>query len=149
MKRIMFAVAMMIGVFAGTAQAQLRFNPNQVGILRWYRANHAATFGTGKRPVGLAFDGACIWVANASDNTISKMLANDGTRLGTFAVGNEPTELAFEGANLWVTNQGANTVTKLRASDGTTLGTFPWALPLRAWLLTEPTFGLLIQTATT
>jgi DNA-binding beta-propeller fold protein YncE len=39
------------------------------------RASDGSTLGTfpvGAGPVGVAFDGANIWVANSSDNTISK-----------------------------------------------------------------------------
>src|SRR6516162_1237151 len=48
MKRFVFAltIAMVVTVVAGPApaQAQLKFNPNQVAILRWYQANQTAFF---------------------------------------------------------------------------------------------------------
>jgi hypothetical protein len=49
-------------------------NPQQVAILRWYAANQAAiSFAVGVDPVGVAFDGANIWVANGADNTVTKL----------------------------------------------------------------------------
>ena len=66
-----------------------------------------------------------IWVANLTDNTVSKLRASDGANLGAFATGSVPVNVAFDGANIWVTNAGDSTPTKLRASDGANLGTFP------------------------
>jgi len=47
-------------------------NPNQVAILRWYAANQTAAFPVGSLPMGVAFDGANIWVANSGSGTVSK-----------------------------------------------------------------------------
>ena len=100
-------------------------NPLQIALLRWYEANQSgASFAVGSGPQGVAFDGANIWVANNTSNTVTKLRASDGATLGTFAVGSQPVGVAFDGANIWVANEGSNTVTKLRASDGATLGTF-------------------------
>ena len=78
----------------------------------------------GAKPVGVAFDGTNIWVANSDGNTITKLRTSDGTLVGTYNVGTRPIRLAFDGANIWVANFGSNNVTKLRASDGTVLGTY-------------------------
>ena len=80
------------------------------------------TFTTGTCPDGVAFDGANIWVTNASSNTITKLLASDGHVLGTFPVAQQPMVVAFDGTNIWVVSY--STVTKLRASDGAILETF-------------------------
>src|SRR5678815_2049405 len=92
----------------------------QVAILRWYHANLTAGFAVGPFPFGLAFDGAHIWVANNSGNSVSRLRACDGASLGTFAVGTFPEGVAFDGACIWVTNFGSDNVTRLRASDGST-----------------------------
>src|ERR1700694_4426491 len=106
----------------GTASSTV--NPNQVAILRWYRANQTATFAVGKGPGQAAFDGSSIWVANKSADTVTKLRASDGSSLGDFPAGSSPSGLAFDGANVWVADQSGSSVTKLRASDGTVLGTF-------------------------
>jgi Protein of unknown function (DUF1566)/Collagen triple helix repeat (20 copies) len=92
----------------------------KAALLQWYRQD----FAVGSQPLGVAFDGANIWVANNVGNNVSKLRASDGANLGTFSVGPGPNGVAFDGANIWVTNFSNNSVTKLRASDGANLGTF-------------------------
>ena len=70
------------------------------------------TFASGSGAVGVAFDGANMWVANSFDNTIRKLRASDGANLGTFATGSFPVELAFDGADMWVANEESQTVSK-------------------------------------
>jgi len=91
MKQILFAVALGMATIGGLAQAQLTFNPNQVAILRWYQGNQTASFGVGRTPVAVAFDGANIWVANYDDNNVIKLRASDGLVLGTLASARAPT----------------------------------------------------------
>src|SRR5580704_13544186 len=97
-------------------------NPLKVALLKWYKANTAPReFAVGAGPLGVAFDGANIWVAAGIGAT--KLRASDGAVLGMFAAGNGGAGVTFDGANVWVS--GSNTVTKLRASDGKNLGAFP------------------------
>jgi hypothetical protein len=101
------------------------FNPVHLAQLRWYGALQGGPdFAVGNAPVGVAFDGANIWVTNRTDNSVTKHRASDGANLGTFAAGSYPSDLAFDGTSIWVANTVGNTVTKLRASDGANLGTF-------------------------
>jgi outer membrane lipoprotein-sorting protein len=95
-----------------------------LAMRRWDLLKVQSTFPVGTGPVGIEFDGANMWVANFSSNTVTKLRASDGANLGTFAVGNAPWRIAFDGANMWVANSGSGSVTKLRASDGANLGTF-------------------------
>src|SRR5438552_2589388 len=85
------------------------------------RASTGAVLGTfvvGTKPIGVAFDGTNIWVANGGSNDVTKLRASDGNVLGTFAVGSNPFYMAFDGASIWVANHMSNNVTKLRAKDG-------------------------------
>ena len=41
-------------------------NPLQIAILHWYNANLTTSFAVGTEPVGVALDGANIWVTNFS-----------------------------------------------------------------------------------
>jgi len=98
------------------------FNPLQIALLRWHDVNQTGNqFSVGAYPLGIAFDGANIWVVNSNNSNVTKLRASDGANLGTFTVGGLPYGIAFDGANIWVANGG---VTKLRASDGANLGTF-------------------------
>jgi YVTN family beta-propeller protein len=92
----------------------------RAALLQWY--NKTYTVGSG--PVGVAFDGSNIWVANQGSNTVTKLVASTGTVVGTYSVGSNPFGVAFDGTNIWVTNEGSNTVTALLASTGATVGTY-------------------------
>ena len=82
------------------------------------------TFTVGHSPRGIAFDGACVWVANFSDNTVTKLRVSDGHVMGTYATGHGPQMLACDGVNMWVGNSADGTVSKLRVADGVSLGTY-------------------------
>jgi hypothetical protein len=143
MKRVVIGICLVlmtaagVGLILGRAQEsgvpgqqtpsknEAAANPLKIALLKWYQANLTTSFKVGHQPVGVAFDGANIWVTNNDDATVSKLRASDGATLGTFTVGNEPMGVAFDGANIWVANSFDNTVTKLQAGDGKTLGTFP------------------------
>jgi hypothetical protein len=109
------------GVPGFARPAGLAINPLQVALLKWAPYS-GVTFPVESGPLGIAFDGANIWVTNAGSNSVTKLRASDGANLGTFGVEFSPFGVAFDGANIWVTN--GESVTKLRASDGAPLGTF-------------------------
>ncbi len=67
---------------------------------------------TGAEPSGLAFDGEHLWIANAADNTVTRM-RRDGGVLGIFDVGERPVAVAYGGGYIWVANRGSNTVSQL------------------------------------
>ena len=101
-------------------------NPMQVALLRWWPANQVATFSVGASPLGLAFDGANVWVANWGSKSVTKLRANDGGTVCTYSYttsGANPAGVAFDGANTWV-SAGDNTLTKLNP-DCTSVGTYP------------------------
>jgi hypothetical protein len=97
-------------------------NVAAIALLRW--SNWSVNYSAGSTPAGVAFDGANIWIADASANVVTKLLASSGATAGTYAVGTNPDSVAFDGVNVWVTNSESNNVTKLLASTGATLGTF-------------------------
>jgi hypothetical protein len=70
-------------------------------------------FAVGNSPVGVAFDGANIWVVNFAGNSVTQLASSNGAALGTFSVGGGPEEIAFDGANIWVVNVNDSTVSKL------------------------------------
>src|SRR5262249_4175917 len=102
-----------------------QYNPNQIASLRWYGANTTTnSFPVGNKPVGLAFDGESMRVANLQSNNVMKLRASDGAILATYGVGSLPVGLVFDGTNIWVTNNGSGSVSRLQARDGTLLGTY-------------------------
>ena len=55
-----------------------------------------------------------MWIANAGDNSLSKINTYTGTLMGVYSVGSSPsrTAVGFDGA-VWVGNRGSHNVTKL------------------------------------
>jgi hypothetical protein len=84
------------------------------------------SFPVGRHPVGIAFDGTDLWVANRDDNTVTEIRPTDGATIGTFAVGTSPVAIVFDGATgIWIASSDAQSVTELRISDGALLRTVP------------------------
>jgi YVTN family beta-propeller protein len=116
-------------LFSGAAFAQngvvsSTLNGQQIALLHWYPAGMAAQFAVGTGPTALAFDGAHIWVANSTSNTLSKLDASTGSTVSTVATGFGPSGVVFDGASIWVSEFGSNGVLKLQASAGAVLGFF-------------------------
>ncbi len=101
-------------------------NPQQLAILRWYPANQIGqSYPVGNLPVGIAFDGTNLWVANEGAATVTKLRSADGSLVGTYPVGVKPVAIAYDGASIWVANSGSDNVSRLHAADGSLVGTYP------------------------
>lgn len=105
--------------------------PQQIAMLKWYTAisTTQTNFPVAWEPVGIAFDGTNMWVANQNTQAVSVIRISDGATVGYYPM-NVPGFLAYDGANMWITNYTANTVSVLRARDGfrvmtPTVGTNP------------------------
>lgn len=83
---------------------------------------NAGTFPVGNQPLGIAFDGANIWVGNTNSNNVTKLRASDGANLGTFSTQGDPYGIAFDGVNIWVALSATGGYNILRPSDGKILG---------------------------
>jgi DNA-binding beta-propeller fold protein YncE len=69
------------------------------------------TFDVGTQPLGIAFDGANMWVANHGSNNVTELSLSREV-LGTFdVVGTGPWGVAFDGAHVWVATQNASSST--------------------------------------
>ena len=73
---------------------------------------------TGRFPVGVAFSGEGVWVANSQDDTVSRVDARTGRHLQTVKVGDCPTDLAVASGAVWVANGLDDTVTRVDARTG-------------------------------
>lgn len=73
-------------------------------------------------PVGIACDGAHVWVANINSNSVSELLASTGALVQVISGAsfgfNKPVAVLSDGTHVWVTNEGGNSVTELSASSG-------------------------------
>jgi len=87
---------------------------DDLALLKWWEADWGSTFDVGDSPFGVCFDGTNIWVTNYGDDTVSKLLASDGSLVGTYATGDSPRGVCFDGTNIWVANKGDDTVQYIR-----------------------------------
>jgi hypothetical protein len=67
-------------------------------------------------PLSLLYDGANIWVTEATAGTLLKLDANGGI-LQTINVGSNPQYPVFDGTNIWVPIVSSNSMTVVRAKD--------------------------------
>ena len=65
-------------------------NSNNVTKLNAATGATLGTYGAGKAPAGLAYDGASVWVTNSQSDNVTKLRASTGANLGTFPVGDNP-----------------------------------------------------------
>lgn len=112
---------------AGASGASIRISKAQIAQLKWYEdPARAVTFPTsGAGPVGLAFDGSNVWVANSLSDSVSKINPATGQMTDiALPVGSLPSELAFDGTYMWVTDNGTGKVSKIVAATGVVLDSF-------------------------
>ena len=70
----------------------------------------------GRHAEAIAWGEGAVWVANAGDDTITRIDPDSATR--TIAVGDEPVALAVGDGAIWVANRGDRTVTRIDPSSG-------------------------------
>jgi hypothetical protein len=116
-----------LGTFGGGGSGELAFDGTYIWVTQGNTVqrlkedgSEAGTFKVGSQPIGIAYDGANIWVANNSSGTVSKLRAKDGTNLGAFKYPGSPYGVAFDGANIWVS--GSPYVVEYRDADGAQIG---------------------------
>jgi YVTN family beta-propeller protein len=80
------------------------------------RVSASGVAGTNPTAVKVGADG--VWVANAADSTVSKILPATVTQLRAFPVGRHPDGIAIGAGAVWVTGQGDNTVTRIDLGAG-------------------------------
>ena len=83
-------------------------------------ADHKATIEfphdipVGNQPAGVAVSACCVWIANTLDNTVTRLNASTGTKLGKpISVPENPFAITANGDEVWVTSLGAGRVTRI------------------------------------
>ena len=98
----------------GPAGPRTALSSEQLATLSWWEdPPRPATVAVGSNPIGMAFDGAHVWVANWISGDVSKIDPATNSVVATVAVGANPSGVAFDGAHLWVANRGPDTVSKV------------------------------------
>ena len=71
----------------------------------------------GKSPSDVAVGEGSVWVANAGDDTVTRIDASSGEVVGEpIAVGDSPSDVAVGEGSVWVANSGDDTVTRIDLS---------------------------------
>lgn len=81
------------------------------------------TVDVGLGPIGLAYDGRRVWVANSDDGTVSRFDAVTGNGAGVpVRVGRGPIGVAVSAGSVWVANQDDLTLTRIDPDEGRVVG---------------------------
>ena len=82
------------------------------------------TIQVGLHPTGVAYDETYIWVSSEGSNTVTKLLASTGEKIGEYPVP-KPVGILFDGVDIWVSS-GPHVI-KLSTRTGEILGQFRWS----------------------
>lgn len=78
-------------------------------------------FAAGDFPSDIAFDGACMWIANLTACSVTKVSCADGSTVGTYSVGGRTDVIVFDGRCIWARAGGS--VVRM-GLDGSVLGRY-------------------------
>lgn len=78
--------------------------------------DHVEVFEAGTAPIGLAYDGEAVWVANSEDDTLSTV-AGESRRV--VSVGSAPVAVAVSNGSVWSADQDSGTVTQVMEDNET------------------------------
>ncbi len=95
---------------------------NAVGLIDLGSGSIRRSISVGSGPSGIAFGLGAVWVANATDGTVSRVDPESGTAV-QIPVGNDPTGIAVDPSAraVWVTNGTDGTVSRIDAATGNVL----------------------------
>jgi YVTN family beta-propeller protein len=83
------------------------------------RTNRVLSTGiAGVSPSAVAVGEGSVWVANAGDNTVSRVNPRTTSAVRTLTVGRHPSSLAVGNGVVWVTNEDDDSVTRIDAALG-------------------------------
>jgi YVTN family beta-propeller protein len=83
------------------------------------------TIPVGKFPFGVAVSADAVWVANSSDDTVSRIDPESRTVTDTIPVGDLPLGVAVSADAVWVVNRGDGTVSRIDPESLTVTDTIP------------------------
>lgn len=105
---------------------------NQIAVLNPTTGALLKTIPVGKFPTKISFNyySHSLWVANAGDNSVTKIDTNTDTVVGTVSVGTDPewidaSQVADTVNVVDVANRGSKSITEVNASTLAVIGTFP------------------------
>ena len=93
-----------------------RFNP------RTFEQGAVRTISVGRRPTAIAFGEGAIWVANTSDDSVTRIDPATGAT-STIGVGLGPTAVAVGSGAVWVANTTDRTISRIDPATNQVVGT--------------------------
>ena len=85
----------------------------------------AATIPVGAGPADVVVSDGAVWVANATEGTVSRVDPATNTVTNTIQVGRYPVRLAAGFGSIWVANQTEQTLSRIDARTGRVVATIP------------------------
>jgi YVTN family beta-propeller protein len=112
------ALAVAVGLFAALSSSGgdrlTAIDENHVGLIDAGSGDITAQYPVGRDPSAVTVGGGSIWVANAGDETVSRI--DRGHPILTIPVGRDPTSMAFAAGSLWVTAREDRTLAQLNVA---------------------------------
>jgi YVTN family beta-propeller protein len=110
---VLVAVAIVITVTRSDEKpTRVVAGPNTVGVIDSGSSRLVARIPVGVHPVGIAYDGGDVWVANTESDTVSS-IDPQSRRVKTIGIGEPPTDIVFAGGNVWTGNGSDGTLSEI------------------------------------
>ena len=97
------AIAAIAVGLSGGSRSHIEAAPNSVAVIDERSDNVVETASVGVRPTGIAFGFGSVWVANADDQTLSRVDPTTLRQIRNVPVGGTPTGIAASRGAIWVT----------------------------------------------
>jgi len=111
------------GTFSGDGSALtnipgLKYNLQQVAMLKWGPTTINNTYSVGSGPFGVCFDGNHVWVTNTFSDNVKRLNPNTGETIDTYSAGGGPAGVCFDGTYIWIANQDSANLTRVNPVNG-------------------------------
>jgi YVTN family beta-propeller protein len=119
---VLTALALVIAFTRGDGSSgPVVAGPNTVAVIDSKTNRLVARVPVGEHPVGIAYRGGDVWVANTNSNTLSRI--DPETRgVETIGLGAPPTDVVFAGGSVWTGNGSDGTLSEISPVLGKVVG---------------------------
>ena len=95
-----------------SSPAAVPAGPNTIGVIDPGSNRVVASIPVGRHPVGIAYRGGAVWVANTESRTVSRIDPRTH-EVTTIGIGRPPTDIVFAGTNVWTGNGSDGTLSEI------------------------------------
>jgi YVTN family beta-propeller protein len=111
---LVVVVAVVAALSSSGGDRLTAIDENHVGLIDAGSGDITAQYPVGRDPSAVTVGGGSIWVANAGDETVSRI--DKGRPIVTIPVGRDPTAMAFAAGSLWITAREDRTLVPLNVA---------------------------------